>query len=141
MDAQTLGGYIRQQIRKEVHPDRIELYLPFYFISGNDEPLCLTFDNKGVLTDGGRTMQELKKRLGDLTPYAETIQNILSTQDTITLTGGQKLTMQQFQPCIRGEETYLDYMGGVSRLLRVISLLNVVDTIAVDKDGGVRCVK
>ena len=141
MDIQALAGYIRQEIRKEVYPDRVELYLPFFFMSGSTEPLCLTFHRNGILTDGGRTMKELKKRLGDLTPYQTNIQNILTCYDPVALEGGQKLTLQHFQTIHRGEESYIDYMGGLNRLLQAISLLNVVDTIEVDEDGGVRYVK
>ena len=141
MDTQTLDGYIRQEIRKAVYPDRVELYLPFFFMNGSAEPLCLTFDRNGVLTDGGRTMKELKKRLGDLSPYQANIQNILTDYDPVTLEGGQKLTLRHFQTIHRGEESYLDYMGGLNWLLRVISLLDVVDTIEVDEDGGVRYAK
>ena len=46
MDDSALTGYIRQEIRKEVYDDRIELYLPFYFGAGDFAPLCLTWDNE-----------------------------------------------------------------------------------------------
>ena len=138
MDAQTLTGYIRQGIRKEVYDDRIELYLPFYFESGESQPLRLIWDRNGVLSDGGRTFAELKKRVGDLSAYQRSIQNILRTNGMVTLEGGQKLTVRHFQTCISGSETYLDYLGGLSRLLRVIARISVVDTIVVDEDGTVR---
>lgn len=138
MDAQALTGYIRSEIRKEVYADRIELYLPFFFGNGETQPLCLVWDKKGVLSDAGRTLAELKKRVGDLTPYHDNIQNILSAHGMVTLEGGQKLTVRHFQICVSGEEEYKDYMGGLSRLLRVISLISVADTVTVDKDGTVR---
>lgn len=138
MDAHTLTGYIRQGIRKEVYDDRIELYLPFYFGSGEGQPLCLIWDRNGVLSDGGRTFAELKKRVGDLSAYQRSIQNILRTNGMVTLEGGQKLVVRHFQTCISGSETYLDYLGGLSRLLRVIARISVVDTIMVDEDGTVR---
>ena len=137
MDAQGLAGYIRQGIRKEVFDDRIELYLPFFFGNGEHEPLCLIWDRNGVLSDGGRTLLELKKRVGDLSPYQRNIQNILRAHGMVTLEGGQKLTVRHFQTCIAGEETYLDYLGGLSRLLRVIAQISIVDTIMVDEDGTV----
>lgn len=137
MDAQALTGYIRQGIQKKVYADRIELYLPFFF--GREcEPLCLYWDQKGVLTDSGRTLRELKNRLGDLTPYQSRIQNILRALGTVTLEGGQKLVVRRYQTVQFGEDTYLDYMGGLSRLLRAISQISIVDTITVDEDGTVR---
>lgn len=138
MDVQALTGYIRQGIRKEVYADRIELYLPFFFGNGESEPLCLIWDQKDCLSDGGRTLAELKKRVGDLTPYRESIQRILKVHDLVTLEGGQKLTVRHFQTCISGDETYQDYLGGLNRLLRVMTLISVVDTVTVMEDGTVR---
>ena len=137
MDAQALGAYIRQGLRKEVYADRIELYLPFFFGEGGSEPLRLTWDRKGVLSDGGRTLSELKKRVGDLSPLRDNIQNILHSLATVTLEGGQVLTVRRFQTCLCGEQQYQDYLGGLSRMLRAISLLSVADTVTVDKDGTV----
>ena len=137
MDAQALTGYIQQGIRKEVYADRIELYLPFFFGKGESEPLCLIWDRNGILSDGGRTFAELKKRVGDLTPYQDRIQNILKSLGMVTLEGGHKLVLRHFQTCISGEKTYKDYMGGLNRMLRAISLISIVDTVAVDKDGTV----
>lgn len=137
MDAQALAGYIRQGIRKEVYDDRIELYLPFFFGNGESQPLRLIWDRNGCLSDGGRTFAELKKRVGDLSVYQRSIQNILRANGMVTLEGGQKLTVHHFQTCIAGEETYLDYLGGLARLLRVIAQISVVDTIMVDEDGTV----
>ena len=137
MDAQALNGYIRQGIRKEVYTDRIELYLPFFFGEGKTEPLCLIWDKKGALSDGGRTLAELKKRVGDLTPYKDSIQNILMSLGQVTLEGGQKLVVRHFQTCISGEHSYQDYLGGLNRLLRAISLISIVDTVTVDDDGAV----
>ena len=137
MDAQALNSYIRQEIRKEVHSDRIELYLPFVFGNGTSDTLCLVWNKDGVLSDGGRTFKELKKRVGDLTPYSENIQNILTAHGMVTLESGHRLTVRNFQTCICGDDTYTDYMAGLSRLLRVISQISIVDTIKVDEYGAV----
>lgn len=137
MDAQALTGYIQQGIKKEVYADRIELYLPFFFGNGNSEPLCLVWNENGVLSDGGRTFSELKKRVGDLAPYQKSIDNILSVFGTVTLESGHILVVRDFQTCISGDKTYLDYLGGLSRLLRVISQISIVDTVSVDEDGAV----
>ena len=138
MDAEALTGYIWQGIRKEVTADGIRLYLPFFFGEGESEPLCLRWDRKGVLSDGGRTLDELKKRTGDLRVYEERIQNVLQAYGTVTLEGGHKLVVRHYQTCICGEESYLDYMGGLNRLLRVISLLTLPENVTIDKDGTVR---
>lgn len=137
MDAEALTGYIRQGLRKAVYDDRIELHLPFFFGKVESEPLCLIWDQKGVLSDGGRTLAELKKRVGDLTPYRDRIQNILMSLGLVTLEGGQKLVVRHFQTCISGEQSYQDYLGGLNRLLRAISLISIVDTVTVDEDGTV----
>ena len=138
MDAQGLTDYIRQGIQKTVYPDRIELLLPFFFGEGDSPPLCLIWDKNGVLSDGGRTMKELKKRLGDLSAYRERIRNILNAMGMVTLESGHKLTVRHYQTCISPDGTYQDYMSGLSRLLRVISLISVVDAIKVDTDGTVQ---
>ena len=137
MDAQALTGYIWQGIRKEVSADGIRLYLPFFFGEGVTEPLCLLWDQKGVLSDGGRTLAELKKRTGDLRVYEDRIRNVLNAYGAVTLEGGHKLVVRHYQTCICGEESYLDYMGGLNRLLRVISLLCLPDTVTVEEDGTV----
>lgn len=138
MDARALTGYIWQGIRKEVTHDGIRLYLPFFFGEGISEPLCLIWDKKGVLSDGGRTLAELKKRTGDLRAYEERIKNVLNAYGAVTLEGGHKLVVRHYQTCICGEESYLDYMAGLNRLLQVISLLSLPQTVTVETDGTVR---
>ena len=137
MQAQALNEYIGQGIKREVYKDKTLLYLPFYFGENTSEPLCLIWSKDGTLSDGGRTLLELKKRLGDITPYSERIGNVLSSLGLISLEGGQKLVIKHFQTCIQGEQTYIDYLGGLSKLLRAISLINVIDAIEVDKYGEV----
>ena len=137
MDAQTLNGYIKQEIRKEVFADHIKLYLPFFFGNDNSDPLCLIWDKNGVLSDGGRTIKELQKRVGDMTPYADNIQNILASNGSVTLESGHILTVRHFQTRIYRDETNKDYMAGLSRLLRVISQISIVDAIKVDEHGTV----
>ena len=131
--ADKLKSYIWQDIRKEVYSDRVELYLPFCFGSGNDTPLCLTWRQDGTLSDGGRTLAELKNRLGDITTYMDTIQEILARCYWVELVGGQNLVMSHFQTCIRGEEYFYDYVGGLTWMLQVISLISIVDTITVEE--------
>lgn len=138
MQPQAISQSIWQDIRKEVYADRILLYLPFFFGSGQEEPLCLTWDRNGVLSDGGRTLRELKKRIPNIDPYQESIRNILRSHGLVTLIGGQNLTVQHYQTCLCGEETFLNYLGGLEQLLRVISQISIVDTITVEEDGTVR---
>lgn len=137
MQAKKLHELIWNEIRKEVYPDRVELYLPFFFGSNPDEPLCLTWDRSGVLSDGGRTLLELKKRLGDITPYQDTICHILNANGDVTLVGGQNLLVKTYVTCISGEEQYFDYLGGLNHLLKVISQISVADTIHVSEYGEV----
>ena len=137
MDVQALNGYIGREIRRVAYQDRVEVYLPFYFGEGDSEPLCLVWDKNKVLSDGGRTLAELKKRVGDVTPYNESIANILKTYGNVKLEGGQKLVVRDFQTVIDGDRTYKDYSGGLNKLMRVISIISVVDKIKVDEDGAV----
>jgi hypothetical protein len=90
-----------------------------------------------VLTDSGRTLSELKKRLGDITPYQDAIGRILGAIGNVTLVGGQNLVVKTYVTCILGEEQYLDYLRGLNQLLKAISQISVVDTIRVSKYGEV----
>lgn len=137
MDAQALNGYMRQQIRKEVYADRIEVQLPFYFGNGKSDELCLVWNEKGVLSDGGRVLDELKKRVGDLSPYRENIANILEAYGTVTLESGRILTVRNFQTCVFEGNEYKDYLGGLNRFIRVISLISVADKVKVHEYGAV----
>ncbi len=137
MKPEKLQEYIWQGTRKEVHTDKIELHLPFFFGYGDDTPLCLTWDKDGVLSDGGRTMSELKKRVGDMEPYMEKIRNILNFRNPVELVAGHKLVVRQFNTVVTPEETYVDYRNGMSYMIRTISLISVVDTIAVSENGEV----
>lgn len=137
MQAEKLHEYIWQGIRKEVFPDRVELYLQFFFGSDRDEPLCLTWDRNGVLSDGGRTLSELKKRLGDIAPYRDSIDRILAASGNVTLVGGQNLIVKSYVTCIDGEKQYLDYLHGLNQMLKAISQISIVDTIRVSKYGEV----
>ncbi len=131
--ADKLKEYIWQDIRKEVYHDRVELYLPFCFESDNDSPLCLTWRQDGTLSDGGRTLNELQKRIGDITPHMDDIEEILTRCGTIKLVSGQNLVMSDFQTCVRGEEYFTDYTRSLTRMLRAISLVNIVDTVTVEE--------
>lgn len=137
MRPDALQKYIWQGIRKEVREDRIELYLPFFFASHADAPLCLTWNREGVLSDGGRTIAELRKRVGNIDPYMEKLRRILNERCPVELAAGHQLVIRQFQTAISPEETYVDYLAGLSRLLRVISLISVIDTLSVSEDGEV----
>ena len=120
---EPLHGYIWEGIRKEVHPDRVELYLPFHFGNTPATPLCLTWFEDGTLSDGGRTIAQLKKRLGDIAPYMGSIQKILSHRGIggCQLVGGQvlKLTYRQ------------DPLRALNMMLQIISLISVVDHITI----------
>lgn len=131
--AEKLKDYIWQDIRKEVYSDRVELYLPFCFGNDNDTSLCLTWRQDGTLSDGGRTLNELQKRIGDITPYMDAIGEILTRCGTIKLVGGQNLAMSDFQTCVRGEEYFTDYTRSLTRMLQVISLISIVDTVTVEE--------
>ena len=73
MDIQSLNNSIMQGIFYEDCGDHIVISMPFFF-GNNSEPLRLVWNNKGVLSDRGRTIAELKDRLGDIAPYKESIQ-------------------------------------------------------------------
>lgn len=137
MKPEKLQEYIWQGIRKEVYANKIELHLPFFFGNGEDAPLCLTWSDDGTLSDGGRTMAELKKRVGDITPHMEKIRNILNFCNPVELVAGHILVIRQFNTVIAPDETYVDYRAGLSHLLQTISQISAVDTILVSKTGEV----
>lgn len=137
MNVQALNRYILQGIRKEVYEDRIELFIPFFFEKSKNGPLCLVWSKDGVLSDKGRTVSELKTRLGDLSLYRNKIQNVLNAFGTVSLDGGQNLVVRSFQTVISGGEEYKDYLGGLNKLLRAISQISIIDRIHVDPHGTV----
>lgn len=134
---EKLQEYIRQGIKKDVYQDKIELYIPFFFGNSEDSAVCLTWDKDGILSDNGRTFAELKKRVCDLTPYKEKIQNVLNSHGMVELVSGHILIVRHFFTVISGEETYKDYRAGLNKLIEVMSLISVIDTIQVSEDGEV----
>ena len=137
MCPEKLHEYIWQGIRKEMRGDAIELYIPFYFGNGDDTPLCLMWDKNGVLSDGGRALAELKKRVGTVEPYIEKIRRILNVRGPVELVAGHKLAVRQFQTVIDPCGEYVDYRAAVSRLIAAISLISVIDTVNISDDGEV----
>lgn len=123
--ADKLQNYIWEGLSKKVYPDRIDLYLPFVFGNEPSDPLCLTFTEKGDLTDNGRTLTELRKRLGDLAPFKKDIEQILAHCGDFKLTGGQKLVL----PCRTSPGKYRSF--ALQQMLQAISLILVVDTVRV----------
>ena len=97
----------------------------------------MTWDKDGVLSDGGRTIAELKKRVGDITPYMKKIQNVLNSHGMVELVSGHILTVRSYYTVIFGDETYKDYRTGVNKLIEVMSLISVIDSIQVSDDGEV----
>lgn len=75
----------------------------------------------------------MQKRIGDITPYMDAIGEILTRCGTIKLVGGQNLAMSDFQTCVRGEEYFTDYTRSLTRMLQVISLISIVDTVTVEE--------
>lgn len=138
IDAMKLREYIWQGTRKEVSADKIEFYLPFFFGEGIDAPLCLIWDRKGVLSDGGRTISELKKRVGDIRPYLDTIDRILARCGECRLTGGQVIVKEHFQTVIFREKESLAYLQGMNQMLRAITLISILDTVAVTENAEVK---
>lgn len=134
---EALQQTVWQGIRKEVHADKIQLYLPFFFGAEANEPLCLTWTQDGVLSDGGRTLAELKKRTGDLAPHMEKIRRILNPFNPVELVAGHQLVVRQFQTVCAPDETYTDYGAAVSHLIRTMSLISIVDTVQVSDSGEV----
>lgn len=137
MQPEKLQEYILQGIKKRVYHDKIELYMPFFFRNGDDSPVCLAWDKDGILSDGGRTIAELKKRVGDITPYMKKIQNVLNSHGMVELVSGHILTVRSYYTVIFGDETYKDYRTGVNKLIEVMSLISVIDSIQVSDDGEV----
>ena len=137
IEAMKLREFIWQGIRKEVSDDRICFYVPFFFGAEDDMPLCLTWDRNGTLSDGGRTVSELKKRVGDIRPYLDAIHGILARCADCKLVGGQIIVKDRFRTVISGQEQYPDYLGGMNHMLKAITLISILDTISVSDDGEV----
>ena len=128
MDANAIHKYIWQGIRKEVYADRIELYLPFYFGNPCNKELCLTWDRKGVLSDGGRTISELECRVGNIQPYVAAIREILAQCGDFKLVGGRIIVKEHFQIVRSGDTEYLDYLRGMNHMLEAIARISILGT-------------
>ena len=137
MRPEILQEYILSGIRKEVSDSKIELYVPFHFPNGDNTPLCLTWDETGVLSDGGRTLAELKKRVGDLTPYMEKIRRVCNPFCPVELISGHILAVRQFQTVVTPDGEYKDYCAGLSRLLDAAARISVLDVIDITESGEV----
>ena len=137
MNAESVHKSIWQGIRKEVYADRIELHLPFFFGEGIGAPLCLTWDRQGVLSDGGRTIAELKKRVGDIRPYLDTIGRIMARCGNCRLAGGQTIIKEHFQTVCFQEEEHPAYLHGMNQMLKAITLISILYVISVADDGEV----
>ncbi len=138
MDANKLREYIWQGVRKEVYADKIELYLPFFFENCRKEPLCLTWNRDGVLSDGGRTISELEYRVGNIEPYLDMVRRILSNCGGCKLVGGRIIVKEHFQTVIAGDTQYVDYLGGMNLMLKAIAQIGLVQTGMITKDGTVQ---
>lgn len=138
ISAEKLKVYLWQDIKKEVFPDRIELSLPFCFSTDKvDEPLRLIWKQDGSLSDGGRTIRELRKRLGDIHAHMDAIKELLSQSGVVVLEGGQNLVIRDFQTYIRGDETFVNYNSDLVKMLWVITIISIIDTITLEERGGV----
>lgn len=137
MDAQRLSNVIWQGITKKVYSDRIDLFIPFFFTGCSDAPLCLTWDRKGVLSDGGRTLSELEGRVGNIQPYLHQIRSILARCGDCKLIGGRVIVKDHFQTVMSGEKQYQDYLGGMNHMLMAITQISIIDQIRVLDDGRV----
>lgn len=123
---EKLGEILSDDIRREVHPDRVDVFLPVFFGSREDAPMKFTFFRDGTLTDHGRTLAELEKKVQDISPYLPKIQKILEHCGTCRLVGGRKLTVSQYQTLFRGEESAPDYLGGLKSMLKAVALISVL---------------
>lgn len=129
--AKKLKEYIFQNIRVEAYPDKLQWYLPFDFGYASSEPLCLTWTAKGELCDNGRAIEELKKRLGDITPYMPAIEKIISRSGNMELVGGRRLVTKHFQTISHNGSLSSDYIGAFTQLLHAITLISIVDSVTI----------
>jgi len=123
---EKLGEILSDDIRREVHPDRVDVFLPVFFGSREDAPMKFTFFRDGTLTDHGRTLAELEKKVGDLKPYYPVIRKIIDEYSLCELVGGRKLVQSHWQIIRRGEEESPDYLGGWKHMLNVVALISVL---------------
>lgn len=136
ISAEKLKSLLWQNIRKDFCSDRIELSLPFYFSTDSEnEPLRLIWKQDGSLSDGGRTLRELKKRLEDIQPYMSKIKELLSRYGAVVLEGEQNLVIRDFQTYKKGNETFLNYNRELVKLLQIITIISIIDAVTLEKRG------
>ena len=160
---ENLRDFIRDGIVEAVREDRIELTLPWHFgpdAASESAPLTLTIRPirarsfgaevqkmraKGYsvddtdypeyrIDDGGRCLDELKIRLGDISPYIPKIKRVLYNCGMLELSSGHIIT--------RSYSAYSSYrhIRELNAVLTAISVISNVDLfLAVDgeewKDG------
>lgn len=129
--AENLKEYIYQGITKSSSPDKLNITLPFNFAGESSAPLCLSWTSKGELTDNGRAIDELKKRVGDITPYLPAIRKIISKCGMTELKSNHTLVTTKFQTVFKNGVCSKNYIGALTAMLKAISLISIVDSVTL----------
>ena len=125
METNKITEVIWSQIGQERTADHYAITLPFLF-NGEEIDLKLTWRVEGdraCISDGGQVMRQLRKQLGDLTPYKKSIDYTISEFGTISLEGGQNLICRYIPHGDFYHSSQLNYMLTVISLLSGISYL------------------
>ena len=130
MEAAKITEVIWSQIGQERTADHYAITLPFLF-NGEEIGLTLSWRVEGeraCISDGGQVMRQLRKQLGDLTPYKNSIELMVSEYGAVSLEGGQNLVCRY----IPHDDFYHTHY--INHLLTVISLLSGISYLPLE--GG-----
>jgi hypothetical protein len=130
MDENKITEVIWSQIGQERTADHYAITLPFLF-NGEEIELKITWRVEGdyvCISDDGQVMRQLRKQLGDLTPYKKSIELIVPEYGSVYLEGGQNLVCRYLS---HGD---FYHTGFLNHLLTAISLLSGISYLPLE--GG-----
>jgi len=124
-----LADLISSDIRLELSGDKILLYLPWHFAKAAAEkslPLCLTVRAEGdgaVISDGGRAIAELSKKVPSLLGYRGRISDLISDVGSYELVGGRIIEYSFYSL------TKYGVLSAVSQMLKIVTAISNLDLV------------
>lgn len=145
-----LRSLIWEHINMHTVSDKLTLTLPWYFDGGDGAPLEITIKHvkppkksdgplrqkyggsvdtekheSYEISDGGRAIAELERKVGDISPYASVIERVLYKTGMHSLRGGRIITKiyDLYSPWITVHE-----LDGFITAITVISNLDIMPT-------------
>ena len=97
--AELFSKCVKEEIKIQRFADRVEITVPCVF-SGKTEDFLVTFRPldaySGAFSDGGKALENLQKRVGDLAPYQKWLGEFTRKETRVQFVGGRILTLNAF---------------------------------------------